>query len=127
MKSPTLLRMAVACALGLATTVPVWAQSKITGFGQSSIDLYETPQLSAARQKIQVPAGTPGDDWRVLGTEKRFYQIQAGSHGVGWALRSQVTVDPDSPMVVAPCQRVVATGSQGPLGGTAGMGANSGC
>lgn len=127
MKPSALLHMAVACTLGLAGATTVLAQGKIAGFGQSSIDLYEAPQLSAARQKIAVPAGTPGADWRVLGAEKRFYQIQAGSHGVGWALRSQVTIDPASPMVVAPCSRLVATSPNAPIGGTAGMGASSGC
>lgn len=129
MKPTALLRALVLCTAGFSSTHLAMAETAIASFSASSIDFYEAPQLTAKNKKIDVPQGKPGSKWVVLDSKNRFYQIQAGPHGVGWALRSNITVDPDSPMVEPPCSRKVATSptSKQITGGVAGAAGSSGC
>lgn len=128
MKFRSLLRTLVLGVIGGSAAHIALAQSAIHSFSQAHIDLYEAPDLSANKQKIAVPPGKPDSDWQVIGSKTRFYQIKAGPHGVGWALRSKIIVSPDSPIVVAPCKRTDLASSEHarlPIGGAAG--ANAGC
>lgn len=128
MKSRLLLRSLVFGVIGCCVGHIALAQTAIQSFSQAQIDFYEAPELSANKQKIAVPQGKLDNEWQVLGTKNRFYQIKAGQHGVGWALRSNILVSPDSPIVVAPCKRTDLASSEHarlPIGGAAG--ASKGC
>lgn len=129
MKSPSLLRILVLGVASLVAAPLALSQTAIAEFSESSIDFYEAPQLSAKSQKIAVPSGKPGPDWQVLDSKNRFYQIQAGSHGTGWALRSKIILDPSSPIVLPPCSRQVASSpaSRQATGGVAGATGAGGC
>ena len=129
MKATSLLRALVLCTASFGAAHLSAAETAIASFSASSIDFYEAPELTAKNKKIEVPQGKPGNHWKVLDSKNRFYKIQAGPHGVGWALRSNITVDPDSPMVEPSCSRKVATGqaSKQITGGVAGATGSSGC
>ena len=129
MKATFLLRTLVLCTASFGTSHLSATETAIASFSASNIDFYEAPELTAKNKKIEVPQGKPGNQWMVLDSQKRFYKIQAGPHGVGWALRSNITVDPNSPMVEPSCSRKVATGqtSKQITGGVAGAAGSSGC
>lgn len=129
MKSTTLLHAFVLGAASFAAPLFAASPTAIAEFSTHTIDLYEAPQLSAPSKKITVPQGKPGKEWLVLDNKSRFYQIQAGPHGIGWALRSNILVDPESPIVLPPCKRVVATSpaSKQHTGGVAGASSSEGC
>lgn len=128
MKFRSLLRTLVLGGISCCAAHVATAQTAIQSFNQAQIDFYEAPELTANKQKITVPQGKPDHEWLVLGSKSRFYQIKAGPHGVGWALRSNILVSPDSPIVVAPCKRTNLASSEHarlPMGGAAG--ASKGC
>lgn len=129
MKATSMLHALVLCTASFGAAHLAAAETAIASFSASSIDFYEAPELTAKSKKIEVPQGKPGSQWVVLGNKSRFYKIQAGPHGVGWALRSNITVDPDSPMVELSCSRKVATSqtSKQITGGVAGAAGSSGC
>ena len=122
MTSARFSQVLAACVAGASMLAPAWAQDAIAGVSKSSIDLYAAPDLNAAKKAIAVP--TPlGSDWVVLQSKNRFYEIQAGSHGQGWALRSNITVARESNFV-EPC-RIAGGERSGVIGGTAGF--SKGC
>lgn len=128
MKFRLLLRTVVLASISCCAVHVATAQTAIQSFTQTQIDFYEAPVLTAKKQKITVPQGQPGHEWLVLDDKSRFYKIKAGPHGVGWALRSNILVSPDSPIVVAPCNRTDLASSEHarrPMGGAAG--ASKGC
>jgi hypothetical protein len=108
-----------ACFLSASILTPALAQNAIASISKSALELYDAPDLTASKQTIAVPSAL-GQDWQVLQTEKRFYQIRAGNHGTGWALRSQITVARESNFV-EPC-RIAGAERSAIIGGTAGLG-----
>lgn len=111
---------AVLLPAGHAQNAAPASASSISKISQSTLDLYEQPDLNAPHRSVAVPEGALGADWQVLGAHKQFYQIQAGSHGKGWARRSFITVVRGSG--VTPTCVKAASGRTEPVATSAGMG-----
>lgn len=125
--SPKLCRYVLAAVLsavllpaGHAQNAALASASPISKISQSTLNLYEQPDLNAPHRSVVVPEGALGADWQVLGTHKQFYKIQAGSHGEGWARRSFITVVRGSG--VTPTCVKAASGRTEPVATTPGMG-----